>query len=221
MYYKSRGAAGTLLAEQIARKYTESDCAVIALSDGASVVGVHIAQRLQAPLMLLLTAPIKVPQEPVPIGGIAPDGSFKFNQAYASGDLEMFKTEYRNHIELEKIYRINEMHKASGEGDVIRKDLMQDKNIILVSDGLHDGLSVDLAFEFLKPIRTKKVIVAAPIANVPAINRVHIQADEVFCLSVIADYFTTDHYYDTNDVPEHHKVVQTIENLVKLWAEEH
>lgn len=219
MYYKSRGAAGKLLAEKVARKYSEQDCAVVALSDAATVVGVHVAQKLNAPLMLLVTAAVKVPQEPVPVGGIAPDGSFKFNSAYSSGDIEMLKSEYRNHIELEKIHRVNEMHRASGEGDVIRRELLQDRNIVLVSDGLEDSLSVDLAFEFLKPIRTNKIIVATPIANVPAINSVHAQADEVFCLSVIADYFGTNHYYDANDVPSHEKVMQIIEGLVAYWSE--
>lgn len=218
MYYKSRGAAGRLLAEQIFKKYQSEDCAVVALSDGASVVGVHVAQKLQAVLMLLMTAPIEIPQEPIPIGAIAPDGSFRLNKAYSDADLEMFGTEYRNHIELEKMYRVNEMHKVSGEGDLIRRELLQDKNVILVSDGLHDGLSVDLAFEFLKPIRTKKIIVATPVANVPAVDRIHIQADDVFCLSVVADYFTTDHYYDTKDVPDHNKVIQTIEGLVRSWS---
>lgn len=219
MYYKSRGAAGKLLAEKIARKYGGEDCAVVALSDAATVVAVQVAQKLNAPLMLLVTAAVRVPQEPVPVGGIAPDGSFKLNKAYSTGDLEMFQSEYRNHIELEKIYRINEMHKASGEGDVIRRELLQDRNVILVSDGLEDSLSVDLAFEFLKPVRTKKIIVGSPIANVPAINSVHVHADEVFCLSVIADYFGTDHYYDSNDVPSHEKVMQIIEGLVAYWSE--
>jgi putative phosphoribosyl transferase len=217
MYFKSREAAGRLLAEQIAKKYGDDAC-VIALSDGSTVVGAQIAQKLRTVIMLLMTAPIELPREPKPIGAITASGSFVYNNAYSSADITEMTTEYRNHIELEKIRRINEMHRASGEGDLIRKDLLRDKTVILVSDGLQDGFAVDLAFEFLKPIRTKKIVIATPLANVSAVDRMHIQADEIFCLNVVKDYFSTDHYYDAPDVPEHEVIIKTIENVIAAWV---
>jgi predicted phosphoribosyltransferase len=95
--------------------------------------------------------------------------------------------------------------------------LLRGHTVILVSDGLSNGFSLDLAAQFLKPINTKKLIVATPLASVPAVDRMHILADEIFCLSVVQDYMTTDHYYDTQDVPSHEKVVKTIEQIVLHW----
>ncbi len=216
MYFKSREAAGRLLAGQLAKKYTDNVC-VVALSDGATVVGAQIAQSLRAVIMLLITAPIELPREPKPLGAIASDGSFVYNKAYSDSHIAEMTSEYRNHIELEKIHRINEMHRVSGEGELIRKDLLKDKTVILVSDGLQDGFAVDLAFEFLKPIRTKKIVVATPLAHISAVDRMHVQADEIFCLNVVSDYFTTDHYYDTSNIPDHSAVVRTIESLLTAW----
>ncbi len=217
MYFKSRQAAGRLLAEQLAKKYND-DCAVVALNDGGTVVGAQIAQKLRAVLMLLMTAPIELPREPKPIGGITESGSFVYNTDYSDAHITDMVSEYRNHIELEKIKRINAMHRVSGEGELLRKDLLQDKTVILVSDGFKDGFGIDLAFEFLKPIRTHKIIVATPFANVPSVDRMHIQADEIFCLNVIRDdHFPVDHYYDDAGVPDHERVVETVEQVIASW----
>ena len=55
MYFKSREAAGKLLAGQIAKKYQHEDCAVIALSDGGVLVGMHVAMKLRCVIMMLMS----------------------------------------------------------------------------------------------------------------------------------------------------------------------
>ncbi|HZM64401.1 MAG TPA: hypothetical protein VFB59_04680, partial [Candidatus Saccharimonadales bacterium] len=102
-------------------------------------------------------------------------------------------------------------------GGLIRNDLLKDHNIILVSDGLANGFSIEIAIDFLKPIRTKKIIVATPLASIAAVDRMHILADDIFCLTVVEDYITTDHYYDVQDVPSHDLVIKTIEEVVSHW----
>jgi putative phosphoribosyl transferase len=109
------------------------------------------------------------------------------------------------------------MHRASGKIGLIRKDLLRERNVILVTDGLMDGFSLDIAMQFLKPIHMQRLIVATPLASVKAVDRMHILADEIFCLSVLEDYITTDHYYETHDVPPHDKVVKTVEEIVTHW----
>lgn len=217
MYFKSREAAGKLLASQIVKKHKADPCAVIALNDGGVVVGMQVAAKLQCVLMMLATGTIELPRENKIFGGLTADGTFAYNNAYSKPDLDEMTTEYRNFIEQEKLYRINEMHRVSGEGELIRRELLKDKYIILVSDGLQDAFSLDLAFEFLKPIASKGVIVATPLANVPAVDRMHVLADEIYCLNVIEDFFTVDHYYDALDIPPHEKVTATVESMVASW----
>jgi predicted phosphoribosyltransferase len=125
--------------------------------------------------------------------------------------------DYFTYIEQEKSKRLSEMHRLTGGGELIKRELLSDRNVILVSDGFATGFLIDLAAEFLKPISIKKMIIATPLASVPAVDRMHIQADEIFCLSVVEDYISTDHYYDKQDVPDHDKITATIEKLVTNW----
>jgi putative phosphoribosyl transferase len=218
MYFKSRVDAGKKLAEQITKKYAGQPCAVIGLSDGGVMVGAQIAIKLHCVLTMLMTEAIELPREPDAIAGIASDGSFSYNSAYSPGELEDLLSEYRGLIEQEKLEKINDMHRLVGHGGgLIRKDLLRDHIVILVSDGLSSGFSLDLAAEFLKPIKVKRLIIATPLASVKAVDRMHILADEIYCLSVVQDYITTDHYYDVQDVPSHDLVVKTVDEIVTHW----
>lgn len=217
MYFASRTAAGKLLAEQIAKRYQGKPCAVVGLSDGSVMVGAQIALRLHAVLCMLLTQPIELPREGVPIGGISEDGSFAYNGLYSPGEIEELTSEYRGYIEEEKENRLSEIHRLLGAGGLIRKDLLEDKVVILVSDGLSNGFSLDVAAEFLKPVHYKRLVVATPLASVPAVDRMHVLADEIYCLNVVTEYITTDHYYDTRDVPSHDTIVKTIEKIMQRW----
>jgi putative phosphoribosyl transferase len=217
MYFKSRVEAGQKLADVVAQKYQGQQCAVVGLSDGGVMVGAQIALRLHSVLTMLLSDTIELPRENTAIAGISQDGSVSYNTAYSPGQIEDFVSEYHGFIEQEKLEKIHEMHRLVGRGGLIRKDLLREHVVILVSDGLSNGFSLDIAAEFLKPIHTKRLIVATPLASVQAVDRMHILADEIFCLSVIEDYINTDHYYDTQDVPPHDLVIKTIEQVVANW----
>lgn len=217
MYFKSRVEAGQKLADLISQKYQGQSNAVVGLSDGGVMVGAQIALRLGCVLTMLLSETIELPRENTAIAGISQDGSLSYNAAYSPGQIEDFLSEYHNFIEQEKLEKIHEMHNLVGRGGLIRKDLLRDHNVILVSDGLPNGFSLDIAAEFLKPIHLKKLVIATPLASVQAVDRMHILADDIFCLSVIEDYINTDHYYDTQDVPSHDLVVKTIGEVVSRW----
>lgn len=217
MYFKSRVEAGLLLAKQIVPRYKGQDCAVVALNDGGVMVGAQIALQMHCVLTMLLTEAINLPREDAAVGGISQDGSFSYNQKYTSGEIEEFTSEYYQLIEQEKMSKMQEMHRALGKGGLIKRHLIKDHNIILVTDGLLDGFALDVALQYLKPIHIKKIIVATPLASVPAVDRMHVLADDIFCLSVLEDYIGTDHYYDVNDVPSHDKVLKTVEEIVAHW----
>lgn len=217
MYFKSRVEAGKKLSELVSKKYKGQQCAVIGLSDGGVMIGSQIALELRCVLTMLLSEPIVLPREPDAIAGINQDGSFSYNSAYSPGELEDLIGEYHTLIEQEKMTKMQNMQRLLGHGGLIRKDLLRDHVIILAADGLSNGFSLDIAAEFLKPIKYKKLLVATPLASVKAVDRMHILADEIFCLSVIEDYINTDHYYDIQDIPSHDKIVQTIERIVSHW----
>lgn len=217
MYFKTRVEAGNLLANQMVAKYRDQNCTVVALSDGGVMVGAQIALRLKCVLTMLLTAPLTLPNEVDDLGVVSERGEVTYSDMYSTGDLEELQSEFRNYIEQERIKSIHEINSLLGRGGLIRPDLLKGHNIILVSDGLNSGLSLEAAANFLKPVDFHKLIVAVPIASVKAVDRMHILADEIYCLSVIGDYISTNHYYEADDIPEHKAVLKTVREIVLHW----
>lgn len=217
MYFQSRVVAGKQLADELTQ-YKNTKTAIIALSDGGVVVGAQIASALQCPLTLLLIEPIDIPGERDPVAVINQDGVFTYNHMYAPGELEEFDMEYHQYIEAKKLEKLHNLHQMMGsDTGLIRKDLLEDHVVILVTDGMSSGFSLEAAVDYLKPVRTKKLIAATPLASVPAVDRMHILTDEIHCLSVIQNYIGTNHYYEDNAIPSHSVILKTIKNLIHHW----
>lgn len=206
-----------MLAKQLTPKYRYENCAVVALNDGGVMVGAQIAAALHCVLMMLLSEEIELPREPVAIAGITAGGNFTYNPEYSQGEIDEMVSEYHGVIEQEKMTHLHHMNELLGANGMVRRDLLKGHNIILVADGLKSEFLLELAIDFLKPIAIDKLIVAVPFASLAAVDRMHILADEIYCLDVIADYIDTDHYYDKQDVPNHDVIVKTIEDIVLHW----
>lgn len=206
-----------MLASQLVPKYRYENCAVVALNNGGVMVGAQIAAQLHCVLNMLLTEEIKLPQEPDAIAAIAQDGSFSYNEKYAPSEIDEIVMEYHSLIDQEKFSRLEHMNQLLGDNGLIRKDLLKGHNVILVADGFANGFMLDVAVAFLKPIAIEKIIVATPLASVDAVDRMHVLADELYCLSVVGEYISTDHYYDRQDVPDQDTVVKTLNNIILSW----
>jgi predicted phosphoribosyltransferase len=206
-----------MLATKLADKYRYENCAVMALDDGGVVVGAQIASQLHCVLTLMMSSEIKLPREPNAVAGITSGGAVAYNSYYSKGEVDEIVGEYNNYIEQEKLRLMHEMNHLVGSGGTIKKSLLRGHNIIVVSDGLESGFAADLAYEFLKPIAIQKLIFAVPFASVQAVDRLHVLADDLYCLNVIDDYRDTNHYYDRQDVPDHAAVIKTIEDIVLKW----
>lgn len=217
MYFKDREEAGKLLAQLVTPKYRYENCAVVALSDGAVVIGNMIAAQLHCVLMMLLSEPIKLPGENDSFGSIDQSGIFTYNGMYSAGQLEEFENEYRNFIEQRKLEEISKMNGLLGSGGIIEPDLLRYHNVILVSDGLNSGLSLDAAASYLKPYKLERLIIATPLASISAVDRMHLLADEIYCLSTVEDMMEVNHYYENNKIPPHETIVKYIKDIVLRW----
>lgn len=217
MYFKSRSEAGKKIAEQLVPKYRYENCAVVALSDGAVLVAAQIAAQLHCVMMMLLAEQIKLPGENDPVASIDQDGIFTYNGMYSAGQLEEFTTEYKNYIEQAKLEKLHEMNRLLGSGGIIDPKLLRYHNVILVSDGLNSGMSLDAAASFLKPFKLEKLVIATPLASVPAVDRMHLFADDICCLSVVENFMNVNHYYEDNQMPPHEQIVDIIKNIVLQW----
>jgi len=217
MYFSSRMQAGRMLGSMMTDKFRYEDCAIVALDDGGVVVGVQIAAALHCIITMLVTNEITLPKEPIAVGGITSDGKFSYNEEYSDGEIDELVGEYRNYLEEERTTKFKEVNSLLGQGGLISPKILRHMNVILVSDGLDHPMKLELANQYLKPIDIKSLVIAVPIATVPVIDKIHVMADSIFCLSVVEDFFDTGHYYDINDVPDHHKIVESIESIILSW----
>jgi putative phosphoribosyl transferase len=210
--------AGRLLSAKLVRKYRHEECAILALDDGGVIIGAQLANKLHCIMMLLMTDEIRLPLEPDAIAGITSSGEFAYNTRYSTGEIEELALEYRGLIEQEKLASMHELNRILSRGSVVNKRLLKNKVIIIISEGFKSGFPLDLALAYLKSVNFKKLVIATPLASVESVDRMHVAADEIYCLSVVGDYIDTNHYYDKLDIPDHDSIVRTLKEVLLRWV---
>ena len=98
MYFVNRADAGRRLAKKL-KHHAHENIAIVALSEGAVIVGAQIAMELHGNLSLLLTENIFLPGEPDAIASITTGDTFTYNNKFSPGELEEFKSDYHQYIE--------------------------------------------------------------------------------------------------------------------------
>lgn len=218
MYFESRSQAGALLGQQLLEQYRFENCAVVALSDGSVLVGEQIAWRLHCVLMLLLSEGIDIPGENVSFGAVSETGQLTTNSHFSEGQTQHYINEFHGYLEEEKRKAYQRINRLLGDNGVIDKAMLKDRTVLLVSDGFSDDLSgLDVALDFVKSVRTEKLVAAAPVATVAAIDRLHVAVDEMHILDVKDNFMGTDHYYDDNTLPSREDTVTKINQIVLNW----
>lgn len=216
MYFHSRTEAGEMLAQRL-MQYRYENTIVVALSHGAVVVGAPIAARLHSALGMFLTEGIDIPGESTTVGTVSQGGGFTYNQNLSGGEMDDYYSEFHSYIDDQKREKTAHINRLLADGGALDVEVLREHVVILVSDGLQSGDILDAAADFLKPVKAKRLVIAAPVASVSAVDRMHIFADELHVLSVTDNYLDTAHYYDIDDVPTHEQAIQTINNIVLNW----
>jgi putative phosphoribosyl transferase len=216
MYFKNRAEAGRLIASKL-EKYKAQNIVVIALDEGSAIVAAQIAMKLHANLLMYLVKNIYLPGENQAIAGLSSTGTFSTNDFFSAGELEDLTMEYHNYIDQKKMEVNHELHVLLGRDGEIDKKLLRHRVVIVVSDGLASGFSMQLCADFLKTVAIKKIVAATPLASVPAVDKLHLLADEICCLSVVPNYMGTNHYYDDNTVPQTEQILKIMRNITLNW----
>lgn len=217
MYFENREQAGQLLAQLMTDRYRYENCVVVALGDGGVLVGEQIAAALHCLLTMLLIEDIEVPGESMSFGGVSQSGGFTYNGSFSSGEIDEYTSEFHGYLEEKKREAFQKINRLIGDGGVIDNDMLRDHVVILVSDGLDNGAAIDVTMDFLKPIRLQRIIIATPLASVPAVDKLHMVADELHVLDVKENFMGVDHYYTQNEIPSHEDTIAKINEIVLNW----
>lgn len=217
MYFYDRAEAGDILAKRLIQFKTE-DTVVLALSPGGVLVGEQIARRLHTDLMLLVTSRIAAPGDNALIlGSIDQTGEYTSNELISAGQMEEYMQDFRNWVEEEKLRRMYDIAVAvNGSGEPVPARII-DKNVIIATDGVKNGLSFQAARHFLKKLRIKKMIGAIPVGPGEVIEELNHQLDELYYLKIPDNFISVGHYY-TNEPPiTEDRIKDALDNVLTHW----
>jgi putative phosphoribosyl transferase len=193
MRFRDRLDAGRHLAEVLARADLQDRAVVVdALPRGGVPVGFEVAERLGAPLDVLVVRKLGVPFQPELAMGAIGEGGVRVENAdvirsagLGSKDLE--DAERRERPELERqagLYR-----EGRSRVDV------RGRCAIVVDDGIATGSSVRAACQVVRTLGAARIIVAVPVASRMAVSDLRGECDELVCLEVPDPFFAVGEWY--------------------------
>ena len=185
--FQDRADAGRYLAGQLPEYAGRRDVLVLGLPRGGVTVAFEVAQRLKAPLDVLLVRKLGVPGEKELAMGAIASGGVRVIHENLVRSLQIPKRivddiAAEEEVELkrrEKLY-----HSRGGRTEI------EGKTVILVDDGIATGFTMRAAIEVLKKQRPARLIVAVPFASPAVQDDIADQVDEMI-VSRSTDNFTS------------------------------
>ena len=178
MVFQNRKEAGIKLAEALS-KFKDDDVIVFALPRGGVVLGVEIAEKLDAPLDLVITKKIGHPfNSEYAIGAVAESGEPLYNAA----ELRRVDASWRRSEE-ERMRAELKRRRREYFGDREQEDLAG-KVAIIVDDGIATGLTKMAAIKYLRGQGAERIVVAIPVTPYDTAQRLREQADDLVSLQI-------------------------------------
>jgi putative phosphoribosyl transferase len=190
--FKDRKDAGKQLAESLNKYIGQEDMLILALPRGGVVIGFEIANRLRAPLDVLIVRKIGHPSQPeLVVGAISETGSIVYNEDVVAS-LGIKKDYLRGEAarQREEIARQQQLYRSGHKLVNLRG-----KAVILVDDGVATGARMKAAVKTLKSAQVGKLIVAVPLAPPETVSELQRMVDVFVCLEMPEDFRAVGCYY--------------------------
>jgi putative phosphoribosyl transferase len=200
--FTDRRTAGRQLAERLATMRLAPPIVVLALPRGGVPVAAEIAQRLHAPLDLLMVRKIGVPWQPELALAAVVDG------AHPS---LVYDDEVRHYAKVPPGYVEQAMVEALREIERRRRIYLAGRETIsvrgctaiVVDDGIATGTSMRAALRALRDRAPARLVLAVPVAPEDTIAQLRAEVDEVVCLATPSPFHAVGlHYVDFHQVED-------------------
>ncbi|PZG03051.1 phosphoribosyltransferase [Micromonospora craterilacus] len=189
--YRDRAEAGRMLADRLTALIGEPDVVVLGLVRGGVSVAQVVAERLGAPLDVLVVRKLGMPWAPeVAFGALGPGGVRVLNDVVASqlGPDEIAEVQHQEQAELDR----REQHYRAGRPPL---DLTG-RTAVIVDDGLATGATARAAVQVARHIGARRVVVAVPVGSQEACEMLAAEADELICAQRPPAFGAVGSYYD-------------------------
>lgn len=189
--YRDRAEAGRMLADRLTDLAGRPDVIVLGLVRGGVHVARVIAERLGAPLDVLVVRKLGVPWAPeVAYGALGPGGVQVLNEMVAGrlSDADKAEVRQREQAELDR----RERRYRAGRPPL---DLAG-RTAVIADDGLATGATARAAVQVARHLGAARVVVAVPVGSREAYEMLAAEADQVVILETPPDFMAVGAYYD-------------------------
>ena len=205
--FKDRSDAGRQLASRLAR-YTALEPVVVGLPRGGLAVAAEVADRLGAPLDIIVVRKIGLPWQPeLGIGAVAEGGIRVLNDVLVEEvgiePIELEAATARERVELAR-----RVHRYRGERSAVPVD---GRVVIVVDDGLATGYTARAAIEAIRRGGARRVILAVPVAPEDSVAAMRGVADEVVVVDTPPRFFAIGDFYEDFAQTSDEEVVSLLE----------
>ena len=214
--FADRKTAGRALASELERMEF-ADPVVLALPRGGVPVAFEVAERLRAPLDLVMVRKIGAPGHAEYAIGAVVDGEdpeivIDERAATLSGASEQY-IERTKAAALDEIKRRREVY---GAEEAVP---LEGRTVILVDDGIATGSTVRAALKAIRKSKPAWIVLAIPVSPPDALASLAPLCDEVVCLMKPRSFYAVGAHYDDFGQTSDKEVVRYLTEARRILAD--
>ncbi len=193
LLFKDRVHAGQLLAEALMKYAGHDNVIVLGLPRGGVPVAYQVAEKLHAPLDVLVVRKLGLPGwEEFAMGAIASGGvrvlNHKVIRAYGVTEEEIEKVAAAQLKELHRREQVYRGHTGTPE--------IEGKIVILIDDGIATGSTIRAAVQALRQQHPERIIIAVPTAAPDSCAALSPMVDELIALMQPEEFAAVGQWYE-------------------------
>ena len=192
-FFADRADAGRRLSAKLL-VYKDARPVVLALPRGGLPVGYEVAERLQAPLDIVLVRKIGAPYQPELALGAIVEGNPV--QRFINRDIVAELGVPQSYIEEEVVRETREIQRRRVAYLKGRPPVeVRGNTAIVVDDGIATGATVRAALRAVRQREPARLVLAVPVAPASMIEQLRGEADDVVCLYAPSDFGAIGFFY--------------------------
>jgi predicted phosphoribosyltransferase len=191
--FADRIDAGEKLGEALLQ-YSTEDTIVLGIPRGGVIIGYEVADKIQAPLDIIVPKKLGAPHNPeLAIGAVTEEGEVVLDEDlvnrlgvaedYIRGEAERKKEEIQRRLEE---YR--------GEAPYPR---LEGRVVILVDDGIATGSTMRAAILSVKSRNPERLVVGVPVASAQSVEELKPLVDDMVVLSTPRPFYAIGQFYQS------------------------
>ncbi len=183
-FFRDRVDAGERLAESL-DEYRGSEIVILAVPRGGVPVAVKVAEKLGAPLDVVVPRKITIPGNPeAGYGAVTEDGTIVLNEPLVA---RLGLSQWQIQRQAEEV-RAEIARRAAIYRSKLLMPSLEAKTAIIIADGLASGFTMLAAAKSTQQRNAARIVVAVPVASGAAYDLIKGVVDDLVCLVIARTY---------------------------------